>query len=226
MGSDVQLTARDGHTLAAYRADPAAPETACKGGVVVLQEAFGVNPHIRGVCEAYAAAGYAAIAPALYDRQQRNASFGYDPEAMRAALALRRKLDYADALSDIAAAIAALREAGRVGVVGYCVGGSAAWLTASRLTVDAAACYYPSDIGKQLDERPRCPTVMHFAERDHIIPMAHVEAFRAAHPEVPVHVYPAEHGFDCVRRPATHDAASAALALERTLALFAAHVAR
>ena len=226
LGSDIQLSASDGHTLGAYRADPAAPERACKGGVVVLQEAFGVNPHIRGVCEAYAAAGYAAIAPALYDRQQRNASFGYDPEATRAALALRRKLDYAEALRDIAAAVAALRATGRVGVVGYCVGGSAAWLAASRLAVDAAACYYPSDIGKQRDERPRCPAIMHFAAHDHIVPMAQVEAFRAAHPAVPVHVYPAEHGFDCVLRPATHDAASAALALTRTLALFAAHVAR
>lgn len=220
LGSDIGLTASDGHRLAAYHADPPAP----RGGVVVLQEAFGVNAHIRSVCDAYAAHGYAAIAPALYDRQQRGASFGYDPDAMRAALALRRSLDYADALRDIAAAVSTLRVQGRVGVVGYCVGGSAAWLAAGRLAVDAAACYYPSDIGKQLDEQPRCPVIMHFAERDHIIPMQKVDAFRAAHPEVPVHVYPAEHGFDCLQRPATHHAASAALAFERTLALFAAQL--
>ncbi|MPZ55229.1 MAG: dienelactone hydrolase family protein [Rhizobiales bacterium] len=222
MGKVIKLAASDGHGLAAYRADPPEP----KGGVVVLQEAFGVNAHIRSVCDAFAAHGYAAIAPALYDRQQKNAAFGYDPDSAQQALALRRKLVYADALRDIAAAVTSLRVQGRVGAVGYCVGGSAAWLAAAHLAVDAAACYYASDIGKQLDERPRCPVIMHFAERDHIIPMEHVEKFRTAHPEVPVHVYAAAHGFDCTARPSTHDAPSAALALERTLALFAAHVAR
>jgi carboxymethylenebutenolidase len=105
-------------------------------------------------------------------------------------------------------------------VVGYCVGGSGAWLAACRLNVDAAACYYASDIGKQLDEQPRCPVIMHFAERDHFIPMATVEQFRARHSDVPTYVYPADHGFNCADRAYGYDAASAKLALDRTLALF------
>jgi carboxymethylenebutenolidase len=211
------LVARDGHRLDAYRAGASGT---VKGAVVVLQEAFGVNAYIRSVCDDYARRGYLALAPALYDRQRRNSAFGYDEDSLEQARALRRGLVYLDVLLDIDAAAAALRPFGRVGVVGYCVGGSGAWLAACRLAVDAAVCYYPSDIGQQLDENPRCPVMMHFAERDRFIPLSTVEQFRAKHPSVPTYVYPADHGFNCSDRNHGYDAASSALALERTLTLF------
>jgi len=211
------LTASDGHDFDVYRAEAMA---SVKGGIVVLQEAFGVNTHIRSVCDDYARRGYHAMAPALYDRQRRNAAFGYDDASLEQARGLRRGLDYAKALLDIEATIAGLRPLGRIGVVGYCVGGSAAWLSACRLKVDAAACYYASDIGKQLDETPRCPVIMHFAERDRFIPLEIVVQFRSRHPGVPAYEYPADHGFNCSDRDHGYDAASAKLALERTLSLF------
>ena len=211
------LVASDGHRLEAYRADASGT---VMGAVVVLQEAFGVNGHIRDVCDDYARRGYSALAPALYDRQKRDSAFGYDEASLAQARALRRGLVYEDALLDIDAAVTALRPFGRVAVVGYCVGGSGAWLAACRLTVDAAACYYPSDIGQQLDEAPRCPVMMHFAERDRFIPLSTVEQFQAKHPSVPTYVYPADHGFNCSDRDHGFDAASSALALQRTLALF------
>jgi carboxymethylenebutenolidase len=212
MGTTIRLTASDGHSLDAYRADAASP---AKGGLVVLQEAFGVNPHIRGVCDDYARRGYNTLAPALYDRQRRDAAFGYDDASLEQALGLRRGLDYAKALLDIEAAIA----------VGYCIGGSAAWLTACRLNIDAAACYYPSDIGKQLDEQPQCPVIVHFAERDRFIPAETLVGFREQHPDIPAYVYSADHGFNCSDRDHGHDAPSAEAALERPLSLFEASVA-
>jgi carboxymethylenebutenolidase len=217
------LVARDGHRLDAYRADAAAPT---RGGVVVLQEAFGVNSHIRDVCDDYARRGYSALAPALYDRQQRNSAFGYDDASLEQARTLRRGLVYQHALLDIDAAAAALRLLGRVGVVGYCVGGSGAWLAACHLSIDAAACYYPSDIGQQLDERPRCAVMMHFAERDRFISLSVVEQFRARHPTIPTFIYPAEHGFNCSDRPHGFDVASSASALQRTLSFFEDEMAK
>ncbi|MCC6889438.1 MAG: dienelactone hydrolase family protein [Hyphomicrobiales bacterium] len=222
MGQTIRLTASDGHVLDAYRAEPAGKP---KGGLVVMQEAFGVNEHIRAVCDDFAARGYAALAPALYDRQRRNVEFGYGGEEAQAARALRAGLSDDAVLRDVAAAVAALRPFGGVGVVGYCVGGSAAWLAAARLTIDAAACYYPSDIGRQTAERPRCPVIVHFAERDHIINPDDRARLAAAHPDLPVFLYPAAHGFNNWHRPRSYDAASARLATERTLALFARHVA-
>jgi carboxymethylenebutenolidase len=217
VGTTIRLTASDGHSFDAYRADAASSP---KGCVVVLQEAFGVNAHIHGVCDDYARRGYHALAPALSDRQRRNAAFGYDDASMEQARELRRGLDYAKALMDIEAAIAALRPHGGVAVVGYCVGGSAAWLAACRLKVDAAACYYASDLSKQLDEKPRCPVIMHFAERDRFIPAETVTRFRSLHPNISAYVYPADHGFKCSDRDHGYDPPSAKLALERTLALF------
>ena len=222
LGTMIELRARDGHRLTAYRSAPTAPT---RGGVLMLQDAFGINRHLRAVCDDYAGHGYVAIAPALYDRQQRDAAFDYDEASLETARGLRRGLDYATALLDADTAIEALRKSGRVGVVGYCVGGSAAWLAACRLRVDAASCYYPSDIGKQVDEMPRCPVVMHFAERDRFIPAETVARFRAAHPSIPAHLYPAEHGFNCSALAHAFSGDSARLALDRTLELFTAHVA-
>lgn len=216
--SVVELIAQDGHRLGAYFAKPQLP---CKGGVVVLQEAFGVNAHIRAVCNQYAEYGYAAIAPALYDRQECNSAFGYDESGMHKARVLRRGLNYDLVLLDVAASVDWLRPFGPIAVVGYCVGGSAAWLAACRLSISSAVCYYPSDLGKQLSELPRHPVLMHFAERDHFVSVDVVERFKALHPQVPAYVYPADHGFNCPDRPHGHDAASADLALCRTLAFMA-----
>jgi carboxymethylenebutenolidase len=221
MRAFTSLTASDGHHLDAYSAIPA---SAVRGGVVILQEAFGVNDHIQTVCDEYATHGFVAMAPALYDRQQRGAAFGYDPASMEQARGLRRGLSYELALLDIDATITALRPHVRVGVIGYCVGGSAAWLAAARLAVDAAACYYPSDMRQQLAEQPRAPVIVHFAERDHFITADVVAAFRAAHPEVPAYLYAADHGFNCSNRAHGYDAASAKLAFDRTIALLEEHV--
>jgi carboxymethylenebutenolidase len=223
LGQTVPLETTDGHTLDAYRAAPAGRTT---GGIIVMQEAFGVNEHIRAVCDDYAARGYMALAPAIYDRQQRNATFGYDEAAVARARELRSRIRYDQIMLDIAAAVAALRPLGGVGIVGFCVGGSAAWLAACRLAVDAAACYYPSDIGKQYGESARCPVVMHFAEHDRLVSAADVENFRARHPDLPTYLYAADHGFNNWHRPSGYDQASAKLALARTLTLFAQHVAK
>jgi carboxymethylenebutenolidase len=178
------------------------------------------------VCDDYASRGYCALAPAIYDRQQRNAVFDYDEPSLAGARALRANIRYDQVMLDVAAGITALRRAGRVGVVGYCVGGSAAWLAACRLDAAASVCYYASDIGKQTEELPRSPVIMHFAERDRLIPLSHVDKLRAAQPDLPVYLYPAEHAFNNWHRPESYDAASAALALERTLAFFETHLSR
>jgi carboxymethylenebutenolidase len=222
MGKIIQLEAGDGHAFDAYRADP---DGEARGGLVVMQEAFGVNEHIRAICDAYAASGYVTAAPAIYDRQQRGATFDYDEASWARAREFRARVDYGHIMLDIASAIAALRAHGRVGIVGFCVGGSAAWLAACRLNIDAVVCYYPSDIGKQYMETPHCPVIVHFAERDRLVSAADHDNFRAAHPDVPTHIYPAEHGFNNWHRPVTYDKASADLARDRTLALFATCVA-
>jgi carboxymethylenebutenolidase len=221
MGAFLTLTAEDGHRFAAYSAEPDATP---KGGLVVVQEIYGVNAHIRAVCEDYAKRGFRVIAPALYDRQQRDAEFGYTAEQMPRIRALRAAIDWTKLPLDVAAAIAFLRPL-RVGMVGYCLGGSVTWLAACRLGIEAGACYYPTDIAKQLDEKPRAPVIVHFAARDHIITPEIVEKFKAAHADIPTYLYPAEHGFNCWhRRETNYHAPSAELALERTLALFDRHV--
>jgi carboxymethylenebutenolidase len=224
MAETLSLTAEDGHRFDAYRADPPGKP---KGGIVVIQEIYGVNAHIRDVCDRYAMLGYRAIAPAIYDRQQRHAEFGYSGEEMQKIRALRAGIDWTRLLPlDVAATIAALRPL-RVGMVGYCLGGSVTWMAACRLGIEAGACYYPTDIAKQYTDLPSCPVIVHFAERDHIVSLDIVAKFKAAQPDVSVHLYAADHGFNCWHRATTnYDAASSALALERTLALFERTVAQ
>ncbi len=223
-GTTVRLTAADGHRLDAYLATPAA---APRGGVVVIQEIFGVNPHIRDVCDRYAAEGYLAIAPAMFDRVERGVELAYDPDNLKRAQGLRRQLtDWNQALADAEAAADHLRRAGagKVAIVGYCFGGEVAWIAAARGRFDAAVAYYGHAIVHLLDETPKVPVIMHFGTTDHLIPLADVEAIRAARPDVPVYVYEgAGHGFNCDRRPSYH-AASAELALERNRALLHEHV--
>lgn len=215
MGSSLSLTASDGYRLGAYRADPSGtPE----GGVVVVQEIFGVNHHIRAVCDRLAAAGYAAVAPALFDRQVRDFQSGYSPDEVAAARKFIANPDLAAFLRDTEAAVQALKSAGPVSVIGFCLGGSVAFLSATRFDgVSAAVCFYGGMIAKFADEKPKCPTQMHFGEKDDHIPMTDVAAIRAKRPDCDIQVYPAGHGFYCDERASYHQP-SAALAWDRTLA--------
>ena len=218
MGDWIELVAADGHALAAYRV---AAKSERRGGIVVVQEVFGVNGHIRSVCDGFAARGYDVVAPALFDRVQRGVELAYDDDGIANGRELVGQLGWERPLIDIWAAAVHLHPQGRVGVVGYCWGGTVAWLAACRLDVACAAAYYGRQIVDFPDDHPRCPTIAHFGAEDPLIPLATVERVRAANATVPVHVYAgAGHGFNCAAR-SDHRPDAAALSLERTLALFA-----
>lgn len=221
MGQTVRLTAADGHTLDAYRADPAGQP---RGAIVVLQEIFGVNPHIRSVADRFAAQGYLAVAPALFDRVKAGVELGYDAPGIDAGRDIRAKIDLPAVLADMQAAIDYAGQFGKVAVIGYCWGGSLAFFAATRLSGLAAAVgYYGAMIAQHASERPSVPTLLHFGDQDPGIPLSDVDQIRAAQPDLPVHVYHAGHGFNCDAR-ASYDAASAALALERTLDFLHRHI--
>ncbi len=221
MGETIELKAADGHALDAYRAPPAG---ARKGGVVVVQEIFGVNAHVRSVCDRFAAEGYEALAPALFDRIQRGVELTYDEAGVNEGRELAAAIGWDQPTRDIEAAAQALDPDGRAAVVGYCWGASWVWVAACRLEIACAACYYGRHIPELLDEKPRCPVILHFGAEDASIPMEAVEAIRAAHRAIPIYVYEgAGHGFNCDKRPDFRPDA-AALARERTLALFAEHL--
>jgi carboxymethylenebutenolidase len=223
MGQWIQLTASDGFQLTAYRADPAGQDKP-RGGLVVVQEIFGVNGHIRSVCDGFAADGYVTVAPALFDRYERNVDIGYTPEDIARGRELKAKASTDAALHDIAAARDAAASAGRVGIVGYCWGGFITWMSASRLPgFTCAIAYYGGGILDAIGEQPNCPLMAHFGERDTMIPVAGVEKLAAAHPEAQVFVYPADHGFNCDQRK-SYEAAAASLARERTLEFLRQHV--
>jgi len=223
MGSSLQLTAADGHTLSAYRSDP---DGAPKAGIVVLQEIFGVNVHIREICDGFARDGYCALAPALFDRLGPDIQLGYTADDVAAGRDYKGQADADKALMDIEAARNLLAgEFRKVGVVGYCWGGLLAWLSAAKLPFDCAVSYYGGGIVNLLDQQPKIPLIMHFGEIDKAIPMGDVDKIKASlessgmGPEV--FVYPgADHGFNCDHR-ATWNAEAAALARDRTLAFFA-----
>jgi carboxymethylenebutenolidase len=218
MSAFVELTASDGFTLSAWRADP---EGKPRAAIVVIQEIFGVNHHIRGVADFFASQGYLAIAPALFDRVQKGVDLGYGGSDRQTAMALMGKLDNQSTALDVAAAIQAAKQGGKVAVVGYCLGGSIAYVAASRLPdVSAAVCYYGGRILDAKDDYPKVPTILHFGEKDAHIPIARVKDFAAAHPELPVYTYPADHGFNCDER-ASYDAPAATLARTRTLEFLA-----
>lgn len=218
MGGWVEITAADGHRLAAWHAEPKGRR---RGGLVVLQEIFGVNGHMRAVADRFAAKGYEALAPALFDRAERAVELGYGAADIERGRALRAAIPIESVVADMAAVVAAL--APPVGAVGYCWGGSLAWLAALRLPVAVAVGYYGGMIVQFLDERPKAPVMLHFGERDTGIPLSDVARVRAAHPAVPVHLYPAGHGFNCDQRPG-YDADSARLAETRTLDFLARHM--
>jgi carboxymethylenebutenolidase len=222
MGEMVTLTADDGHRLSAYRARPAGTP---QGGLVIVQEIFGVNGHIKRVCDGFAADGYVALAPAVFDRVEPGLAIGYRPEDIERGRAIRGRANMDDMVRDIRAAVEALRADGlRTGVVGYCMGGTLAWLAATRIEgVAAAVGYYGGGIAGAVAEQPRCPVVLHFGDEDTSIPREDYERVAAAHPGVPVHIYPAGHGFNCDERASYHEP-SARLARDRTLELLRRHV--
>ncbi|MEZ5342779.1 MAG: dienelactone hydrolase family protein [Acidimicrobiales bacterium] len=213
------LTSTDGHEFDAYEVRP----DGATASIVVIQEIFGVNSHIRSVTDRFAEAGYHAIAPAVFDRVERGVELDYDADGVAKGRDLAGALDPANTMADIAAAIAQVASTGPVGIVGYCFGGTMAWLASAQLPVAAAVGYYGGGIAGLNTLEPTVPTMLHFGELDAHIPMSDVEKIRAAHPSVPVYSYDADHGFNCDAR-ASYDAAAAATAYERTLAFFAEHL--
>ena len=215
----IELTCTDGVKIGAYRAEPAGKP---KGGIVVLQEIFGVNPHIRSVADRYAAMGYLAIAPATFDRVERNVSISYGPEDYKKGFELIGKVDHRKTQLDVAAAIEAAREGGKVGVVGFCWGGTLAFAAACHQP-HVAACvgYYGGNIINMVNDTPKVPLMLHFGADDDHIPASTVEAIRTAHPDVPVYVYAgAGHAFNRDTAAAYHEA-SAKAAQARTNGFFA-----
>ena len=214
MGEWTTLRAADGHEFRAWRAGltpRASADASLSGrgvhaepvaGLVVLQEIFGVNAHVREVADRFAGLGFAAVAPALFDRVEPEVDLGYDDADVARGRELRGKFSWDLSLLDIAAAAAAVRGAGRVGVIGYCWGGSMAWRAAASVKVDAAVCYYGAQIVDYIEEKPKCPTLLVFGDEDASIPPAAIMAIRAAHPKVAVEVYPGPHGFACDHRAA------------------------
>ena len=222
MGQDIKLKASDNFELGGYRADPAGPR---KGAVVVIQEIFGVNHHIRSVCDRLAAEGYVAIAPAIFDRIEPNFTSGYSPDEIAVARKFVANPDWPAMLLDTQAAIDAVKDAGPVGIIGFCVGGSIAYAAATKLSgLKAAVGYYGGAIVRFADDKPKVPTQLHFGEKDAGIALTDVETIKAKQPDVEIFIYPgAQHGFHCDER-ASYDKASADVAWPRSMAFFAKHL--
>jgi carboxymethylenebutenolidase len=223
MPERVRLKASDGHELDAY---VARPDGAPSAGLVVIQEAFGVNGHIRSVTDDYARDGFLAIAPAVFDRIERGVELGYTGNDREKGIAMARQLNLDDAVKDIAAAMEFPRAEGvvKTGVIGYCLGGTLAWLSATRLTPAAAVGYYGGGIGRFADENPQCPVMLHFGSLDKHIPKSEIDKVQAQHPDVQVFWYEnADHGFNCNDRDA-YNPEAARLARERSLTFLRQHL--
>ena len=212
MGKMIRLKAKDGHELDAYLAEPKGKP---RGGVVVVQEIFGVTDHIKRIADQYAAEGYRAIAPAMFDRVKRGITLPYtDIEQGRAYM---QQLKWPNTLADVEAAVHAVRDAGAAAVVGYCWGGTVAHVAASELDLDAAISYYGGGVARMLDKTPQCPIVYHFGDQDHAIPMADVQKIIGAYRDADVHVYKgAGHGFNCDER-SSYSATDARVAFDRSI---------
>jgi carboxymethylenebutenolidase len=221
MGKIIQLTASDGHKLSAYRAEPAGKP---KGGLVVAMEIFGVNSHIRSIADGYAADGYLVIAPALFDRVQPNYEAGYSQEEIQKGIGFIQKINLDDTMKDVGAAVQNIASAGKVGIVGYCWGGTVSWKAAS--DVPGLACaipYYGGGVPGLIGLKPKCPVLFHWGETDQSIPLEKAKEFAAAHKNQTHYFYAAGHGFNCDQR-GSFNAESAKLARSRTVAFLAKHV--
>lgn len=226
MGQFIDLTAKDGFSFPAYVAEPSGKP---KGAVVVVQEIFGVNSHIRSVADGYAADGYLAVAPATFHRVKPGVELGYSEEDMKAGFALKTAVEALPApgvLQDLQAAVEYAARGGKVGIVGYCWGGLLTWRASAEVQgLSAAVPYYGGGMTTPEESAimPKVPVLAHFGNNDHWIPLDTIEAFKKAHPEVEVHVYESGHGFNCDQR-GSYNAEAAKLARERTLAFFARHL--
>jgi carboxymethylenebutenolidase len=226
MGQFTELKVPDGQAIPAYVAQPAGQP---KGGIVVIQEIFGVNQHIREVTDGYAAQGYLAVAPAIFHRVKPQVELGYQPDDMSAGMALKaatEALPSPGVMQDIQAAIELAAQAGKVGIVGFCYGGLLTWRAACTLDgLSAAVPYYGggSTTPDEIKRQPKVPVLAHFGDKDKHISLESVEAFKKAHPEVEVHIYSADHGFNCDHRGSYNEPA-AKLARDRTLEFFAKHL--
>jgi carboxymethylenebutenolidase len=224
VGQDIKLTASDHFQFGGYRAEP---NGAPKGAVVVIQEIFGVNHHIRAVCDRLAHEGYVAIAPSIFDRIEPGFTSGYSPDEIATARKFVANPDWTAMLRDTQAAIDAVKDVAPVGIIGFCLGGSVAYAAATKLSgLSAAIGYYGGAIVRFADDKPTVPTQLHFGEKDAGIPLGDVETIKAKRPEVEIHVYPgAQHGFNCDER-ASYDKTSADIAWPRSLAFLARHLKR
>jgi carboxymethylenebutenolidase len=221
MGKMIELTASDGHKLAAYRADPAGKP---RGAIVVIQEIFGVNSHVRSVADGYAADGYLAIAPAMFDRVQKNFDVGYTPPDIEKGRELRAKITPDMALKDAQAAVNEAKKAGKVGIVGYCWGGFVTWLAANKIPGLAAAVpYYGGGILDNTELGPKVPLMGHFGDKDQHIPVEGVKKLAQKYSQHQIFIYAADHGFNCDHR-GSYNAPAAKQARSRTLEFFRKHV--
>lgn len=220
-GTTIDLVAQDGHHFNAYKV---LPEGKPKGALVIGPEIFGVNSHIRAVADGYGADGYVAIAPALFDRVERNYQTGYEPDDIAAGRAVIGKLDWANTMKDVAATIEHARPYGKIAVVGYCWGGTIAWLAAARLSgLACTVAYYGGSIPAFIGEAPKCPIMLHFGEKDASLPVDKAREVASRHPAAKTLFYPAGHGFNCDQR-GSYDAAASALARSRTLEFLGKHL--
>jgi carboxymethylenebutenolidase len=221
MGKMIELKASDGHKLAAYRADPSGKP---RGAIVVIQEIFGVNSHIKQVADGYAADGYLAIAPAMYDRLERNFDVGYTPPEIERGRALRAKINLDQAMKDVEAAVKEGAKAGKVGIVGYCWGGFIAWMASARVPgLAASAPHYGGGILDNADIEPKVPVMGHFGDKDQHIPVEGVKKLAEKHKKHQIFIYAADHGFNCDQR-GSYNAPAAKQARSRTLEFFRKHV--
>lgn len=220
-GKMISMTMSDGATIGVYHSEP---EGGRRGGLVLIQEIFGVTDHIKELCDGYAAEGYEVLAPALYDRVAPGLQASYSQEDVQKAIRIsRQQHPFELSIADTQTCIDALKDKGPVFITGYCYGGSVSWAAAARCDgLAAASCYYGSLIPKLADETPRCPTIAHFGRHDSSIPLESVEQVQRLQPEVKIYVYDAGHGFNSDRRSDYHPE-SAKLARQRTLELFRAN---
>jgi carboxymethylenebutenolidase len=220
MGSMVPVQTPDSHVLSAYVTRPAGTP---RGGMLVASELFGVTPHIREVADSYAQDGYLVICPQFYDRYRRDSVFTYDQTGLEGARELLKVLDFDKVMVDCRGAVAWLQaeSVARIGMTGYCSGGTSAWLASEKVAgLACSVAYYGSLIPGRLEIRPAVPVMTHWGASDHTLPIEEVHAFERAHPEVQSFIYDTGHGFNCDRRAHHFHAQSAALARERTLAFF------
>jgi carboxymethylenebutenolidase len=221
VGKMIELVASDGHKLAAYRAEPKGKP---RGGLIVVQEIFGVNSHIKGVADGYAADGYLTIAPAFFDRAQRGVDLGYSQADTELGRTFVPKMQWDNIMKDAQAGMEDVKSAGGVGILGFCWGGTVAWIGAGRLAgLACSVCYYGGRIPDMANEQPKSPVMFHWGETDHAIPIDAAKKVAATHPEAQSFIYKAGHGFNCDQRGSYH-AESAKLARTRTLEFLKKHI--